>query len=322
MSFAAVLLLIWTTGNVAAPPYPTKPIRLIVTYPPGGNPDYIARYIGNELSNALGQPIVVENRTGANGTIGAHLVAQADPDGYTLLLATDGPLAIPKIADLPYDPLKDFTPIANVAATDFVLLANPALSVSSVKELVAVLKSRPEKINYASAGVGSPHHLAMELFKSLSGTAIVHVPYRGGSAVLPALMANEVSLMFNGIGPALPFMKSKQLNALATTGNQRNSLSPQLPTMMELGFPDFEIRVWFGIFAPAGTPQQIVEKLNAEIAQITNKPTVREKLAQQGLDTLFGSPQQSVAFFRTHRARWQRIWEITELSQSKVGRKP
>jgi tripartite-type tricarboxylate transporter receptor subunit TctC len=311
----ALLLAFGAVHNVGAESYFAKPIRLIVPYPPAGNPDFVARYVGIELGNALGQPVVVENRTGANGTIGGAIVAKAAADGYTLLLATDGPLAIPKLSELPYDPIADFLPIANIAATDFALLASPAISVKSVTDLVALLKSSPGKYNYASAGLGSPHHLAMELFKALSATDIVHVPYRGGSAVLPALVANEASLIFNGIGPALPFMKNGQLIALATTGDKRNSLAPDVPTMKEAGFSDFEVRVWFGVFAPARTPGDIASKLNAEIRKITAKASMREKLAAQGLDPMGGDLRECAEFFGKHRAGWQRIWEIPGVVQ-------
>jgi tripartite-type tricarboxylate transporter receptor subunit TctC len=284
--------------------FPARPIQLVVTVPPGGAADFVARLVGAKLGEALGQSVVVSNRGGAGGTTAAGVVAKSDPDGYTLLLNTIGTHGIgPHIyATLPYDPVKDFAPIILIARLPLVLTVNAELPVRSVAELIALAKSR--QLAFASSGSGGAPHLSGELFKQLTGTDLLHVPYRGSGPAVVDLIAGRVAIMFDATPSLLPFITAGQLRPLAAASAQRHRLLPDIPTFAELGYPRLDIALWYGMVAPAGTPRPIVERLNAELIKILDLPEIRRSLADQGADVAGGSPEAFSAFMRDESARW------------------
>jgi|SRR5438874_4016201 len=293
--------------SVAAQPYPNKPIRLIAPFAPGGALDLIARGLGAKLAESMGQPVVVENRAGASGAIGSEAVARSAPDGYTVLLGattTHGvnPALNPK---LPYDPVKDFTPVSLVATIPHALVINPSLPVSSVQELVKYAKSG-HPLAYGSAGNGSPHHLAAELFKSMSGIQAVHVPYKGSGPALADLMSGQIQFISVELTAAEPYMKSGKLRALATATAERVP-GTSLPTVGEAGYPGFEVTSWYAIFGPAGMPADVTSKLSAEIAKAVNETDLRERLKGLGTTPIGSTPEVLAAHVRAELARWTQV---------------
>src|SRR6266852_3804590 len=266
--------------------YPSRPIQLVVTVPPGGAADFVARIIGSKLADALGQPVVISNRGGAGGTIAAAAVAKSDPDGYTLLLNTIATHGIgPHIyANLPYDPVRDFSPVILVAKLPLIMAVNADLSAQSVKDVIALAKARPGELSFASAGNGGAPHLAGELFKSLTGTDLLHVPYRGSGPAVVDLVAGRIAIMFDAVPSLLPFITAGKLRVLAAASPERHRLLPDIPSFAELGLPKMDIALWYGIAAPAGTPAPIVQRLNAELVKILGLPDIRKSLADQGAD--------------------------------------
>jgi tripartite-type tricarboxylate transporter receptor subunit TctC len=298
---------------VAAPAlaqnYPAKPIKIVIAQAPGSATDVISRVVGNRLSEALGQPIVVEARPGAGGAVGTEAAARSAPDGYTLFMANNSthgsnPALYPK---LPYDAVNDFAPISMVASVPYVLVVEPALQVNSVQDLVALAKSRPGKMNYASAGNGSTHQFCAELLKSSAGIDLVHIPYKGSPPGITALMAGEVSLMFANLTDIGSQIRAGRVKPLAVTTLKRAELLPNVPTMVEAGVPDFEITSWFGLLAPAGTPAPIVARLNAEAVKVLAREDVRSTLGAQGLNVASSSPEQFAAHIKSEIARFTRI---------------
>jgi tripartite-type tricarboxylate transporter receptor subunit TctC len=288
--------------------YPIRPVRMIVPASPGGPADIVARAIGPGLADVLGQQVVIDNRAGAGGSIGAELVAHAAPDGYTLMISHSGPLAIePMLHAKPaYDPAKDFAPISLVAAAPYLLLVNPGVPVKSVKELIALAKSRPGKLNYASGGPGTGIHMAGELFNVVAGTQITHVPYKGAGPGMAALIAGEVEMMFNGVSAALPQVRAGRLRALAVASARRSDLLPDLPAIAESGL-SFDTAGWYGFVAPRGTPASITAKLHADVVKALNAREMKERLASMGIEPLGTTPAQFAAFLREELAKWGKV---------------
>jgi len=303
----AVLVLLATGAWGQA--YPAKPIRLVVPFPAGGTTDILARAVGQKLTEAWGQPVVVDNRPGAGGNIGSELVAKAAPDGYTLLMGTVGTHAINAslYAKMPYDHIKDFAPVILVAGVPNVLVVNPAVPVNSVQELIAYAKANPGRLNFASSGSGTSIHLSGELFKVMAGVQMTHIPYKGSSPALQDLIGGQVQLMFDNLPSALPQIKGGKLRALAVTSATRAAALPDVPTVAEAGLPGFEASSWFGVLAPAGTPVAIIARLNAEIAKWLASPEAREKLAGQGANAAGGSPEDFAKHIAAETAKWQKV---------------
>ena len=293
--------------------YPERPIRVIALNPPGGVSDTVARTVGERLAERVGQPVIVDNRVAANGIVGSEIVAKAPPDGHTLLLGFVGNLSINPglFRKLPYDSEKDFAPISLAARSPIVVVANPALPVTSIKELVSLVKGQPSKYAYASSGNGNGNHLATELLATMTGMQLVHVPYKGGPPALTAVIQGEVSLMLANSVFAVPQVKAGRVKALAVTTAQRLPILPDVPTVTESGVADFVVTTWFGFLAPAGTPKAIVHRLNAEIASILSDPNVRSALDRAGLMPESSTPEEFGRLIRTEKDRWSKIIKLT-----------
>ena len=301
--------LIAFAGSAIAQNWPAKPVRLIVPYPPGGSADILARAIGQKLAEGMGQQVIIDNRPGAGTAIGAEATAKAAPDGYTIMLGTVSSHAInPALTPgLKYDPVKDFAPVSLVASIPFALIVHPSLPAHSVKELVALAKTKPGALNFSSAGTGTSNHLAGELFKSMTGTFMVHIPYKGSAPALNDLIAGQVQLMFDLVLTTAPHVKSGAVRAIAVTGSERSSALPGVPTVAESGVPGYEVSAWFGFFAPAGTPAAIVNALNAETVKAMRLPDLRERLANQGADAVTDTPDQFAAYVKEELGKWTRV---------------
>jgi tripartite-type tricarboxylate transporter receptor subunit TctC len=293
----------------SASAYPARAIRFISPFAPGGSTDTLARLIGTKMAESWGQPAVVENRPGAGGTVGSDIVAKSPPDGYTLLLTSVSAHAInPALRqNLPYNPVQDFAAITQLASGNNILAVHPSLPVDTVKHLIALARTRPGQLTFASGGIGTPAHLAGELFKNLAQVDLVHVPYKGGGPAAIALMSGEVSLSFGSIITILPQVKNGKLKALAVSAAQRSLAMPDAPTVAEAGVPGFELNSWYGVLAPAGTPRDIVAKLNAGIVGILRSPYVRERLSGEGLEPGGTSPEQFAAYIEAEIRKWSRV---------------
>jgi tripartite-type tricarboxylate transporter receptor subunit TctC len=288
--------------------FPSKTIRLIVPYQPGGSPDILARTLGQKMSESIGQPVIVENRPGGGGLVASNIVTNSAPDGYTLLVADSSVYSItPSLyRKVNFDPLKVLLPISLAATSPVYLAVNPELKVSNVKELIALAKQKPG-LPYGSSGNGSAHHLSMELFKSLSRIDLTHIPYKGASQTAPALVSNEVSLAFIGLNVATPYAKAGKLKVLAIATGQRSSLSPEIPTMAESGVPDFNISITLGVLAPAGTPQSIVKTLNAEVNKAARAPDVQQRLQALGVEGVGSTPEEFTETIRKELASYKKL---------------
>jgi tripartite-type tricarboxylate transporter receptor subunit TctC len=307
MRWLALLLLSWAAAGLPAAPvdYPTKPIRLVVVYPPGGGIDILARSMGQQLVEAWGVPIVVDNRPGAGTTIGAATAAKAAPDGYTLLM-TDVSFAItPSLyTRLSYDAQKSFAPVSLLNLVTDVLVVHPALPVTSVKELIAHAKANPGKILYASAGNGTLNHLAPEMLKAMAGIDLVHVPYKGALAALADVVSGSAPVYIGALASTVPHITAGRLRALAITGKKRSPLLPNLATVAESGLPDYDVSAWYGLLAPAGTPRQVVERINAQVRTAIQSKEVQQQLALQGAEPVAGSPEEFKAFIAKEISKW------------------
>jgi tripartite-type tricarboxylate transporter receptor subunit TctC len=289
----------------AAQPYPTKPVRIIVNFPAGGVADIYARIIGAKVQESWGQPVVVENRTGGGGNIGADAVAKSPPDGYTLNMSAIGPHAVnvSLFAKMPYDPVKDFAAIALVLEAEGLLVVNPAVPANNVAELIAYARANPGKLTFASAGPGTASHLAGELFKTMAKVDMLHIPYKGNVPAITDLLAGQTSLLFATMPTVLPHAKAGKLRAIATLGSERSAATPELPTIGET-LKGFEVNNWIGLFAPAGTPPDIVRRWNGEVMRVMQSPDIQARLPVDGARFTANSPEQFAAFVKSEIAKW------------------
>jgi tripartite-type tricarboxylate transporter receptor subunit TctC len=303
-----ILFALLSSTVAAQANYPSKPIRFVVPYPPGGFTDILARLIGQKLTQSMGQPVVVENRGGGGSTIGSDIVAKSAPDGYTILMV--GPdLAINEslFSKLPYSAVRDFAPVSMAAWGPLVLVVHSSVPAKSVQELVAFAKSQPGQINYASGGNGTGSHLTMELFKTTAGINMVHIPYKGNGPAVNDLIGGQVSVMFLQMAVAKPYITAGNLRALAIPSPRRSSAMPELPIFAEAGFPGFDVAPWFGVVAPAKTPDTIVSKLSAEIGKVMRLPDVKRKLSEQGAEPVGNTPKEFSAFIAAEIPRWAKV---------------
>jgi tripartite-type tricarboxylate transporter receptor subunit TctC len=313
-SAAAALTLIGCSATLAATTavaqeYPTKPVRLVLSFPPGGGTDAIARPLAQRMTKSLGQPVIVDHRPGANGIVAMELVARSPADAHTLVLSNVGPIAMnPALYEkLPYDPLKSFAPVTLVATAQYVLLVHPSLPVKSLRDFLALAKKRPGAINYATTGVGSTPHLTGELLKNLAGIDLVSVQYKGGGPALIDLMSGQVSMYFASMPSALPHMKGGRVLALAVSGAKRASAAPELPTVADAGVPGFDVDGWYGVMAPAGTDAARVNRVASVIHDALQAAELRDQFKLQGIDILYGTPDQFAAYIKREIAKWSKV---------------
>lgn len=318
-TYGRMAALVWTCATVLIAPswplhaaeadYPSRPLRLIVPFAAGGGTDIIARLAAQGLTDAWGQSVVVDNRTGAGGAIGVGLVAKSTPDGYTLLLASNGPLTfMPALGSkLTYDVDRDLQPVSLVASQPFVLIASNASGIRSVKDLIAAAKSQPGKVVYGSGGSGGASHLGTELLQVLAGISMQHVPYKGTAPSFAAALSGEVQVAMGGISTAVPLLKGGRARALAVSGAKRSSLLPDIPSMQEAGVPGYEFDVWYGIAVAAGTPRGIVNRISAEIGRLAKQPAIRERFSSGGMEAVSNTPDEFSALIRQEGQRWRKI---------------
>ena len=301
------------TTSADAQNYPSKPVRIVAPYAAGGTLDVVARMIGQKLGESWGQQFIVDNRAGAGGNIGTDIVAKSPPDGYTLLMGNVSTNAInPSLySKLPFDPFKDFAPITQTVSLQMALVVHPSLPVTNVKQLIALAKSRPGSLNYASGGIGTTQHLGAELFKHMTVTNMQHVPYKGNAPAIADLLGGHVVLIFDNLASVLPHVKVGRLRALAVTSLKRLPLVPELPTVAESGVAGFELTGWHGMFAPAGTPRDIVQRLSSEISRILAAPDMRQQLAGQGVDPVGSTPEQFAVFQNSEAAKWAQAIKVS-----------
>ncbi len=307
--FSTALVFMAATTSVPAQQYPSKAVRMIVGFPAGGTSDIMARLTGQKLSEAWGQTFIIDNRPGAGGNIGTELVAKAAPDGYTLLVSpgstlTSNPAVYSKV---PFDTVRDFAPVTMIAGVPNALVVHPSVPVKNVKELIALAKASPGQLAYASTGAGQSTHLSAELLKTSAGINMIHVPYKGSAPALTDIVAGQVSVMFDNLPSVLPFIKSGRLKPLAVSSAARSRALPDLPTVAESGLPGFDVTVWFAVLAPAATPRDIVNRLNAEIVKAINTPDMRQRLAQQGADAIGNTPEEFAAIIKRDLAKWAKV---------------
>ena len=297
--------------------YPTRPIRVIVAYPPGGSTDVAARLISEPLSRALGQPVVVENKPGAGGTIGASFVAKSDPDGYTLLFGSAAETSIAQVTmkNVPFDTLKDFAPVTLVGRVPFLLVTNAALPPNNLRELIDWIKANPGKVNYSSFGNNTTNHLVGEAFKVAAGVQVAHIPYKGSGPSVADLIGGQVQYTFDTITAVLPHVRAGKLKAIAVATAQRSALVPDVPTLSESGLPGFTGGTWFGLLAPAATPAPLIEKLNRELVAILRSDAMRKEFESRGIEPVGDTPQEYARFIRTESDRWRDL-------AAKIGLKP
>jgi tripartite-type tricarboxylate transporter receptor subunit TctC len=308
----ASLALSLSPSQVWAQEYPSKPVKIIVPFAPGGPADIYARAIAQRLQESLKQNVIVENRVGGGAVIGTDAAAKSAPDGYTLLMMSNTQTVNESlIPNKPYQLMRDFVPVAPINSSDLVLVSNPSLPAKDLKELIALAKAKPGKYNYASSGPGTPYHMAGELFKAMSGTFIVHVPYRGSSGARTDVIGGQVEMMFDAIPTMIEQVKSGRVRALATTGRERSSVFPDVPTVSESGVKGYEATIWLGIMAPKGTPIAIVEKLNAEINKITSRTEVKTAWARSGASSMNMSTAEFQKYLQDDIAKWERIVKIS-----------
>ncbi len=295
--------------NAGAQEYPTKPIRLVITYPPGGNTDLVGRALALKLGEFMGQQVVVDNRGGAGGVLGSMITAQSAPDGYTIMLGTSAGMVINPLLSrkLTYDPVRDFAPVSMVVIVPQLLVINPQLPVKNVRELIAFAKAKPGYLNAGSSGVGTPNHFGTELLKWLAGVDIVHVPYKGGAPALTDLLGGQIQMAFSSVPAVLPHIKAGRLVALGVGSAKRSPALPNIPTIAEAGVPGYEYTTWYGIFAPAKTPRTLIARLNAEIVKAMETPDIKDRFTALGGDPDPGTPEELRAYMANESAKWAKI---------------
>ena len=295
--------------NAGAQEYPTKPIRLVITYPPGGNTDLVGRALALKLGEFMGQQVVVDNRGGAGGVLGSMITAQSAPDGYTIMLGSSAGMVINPLLSrkLTYDPVKDFAPVSMVVIVPQLLVINPQLPVKNVRELIAFAKAKPGYLNAGSSGVGTPNHFGTELLKWLAGVDIVHVPYKGGAPALTDLLGGQIQMAFSSVPAVLPHIKAGRLVALGVGSAKRSPALPNIPTIAEAGVPGYEYTTWYGVFAPAKTPRTLIARLNAEIVKAMETPDIKDRFTALGGDPDPGTPEELRAYMANESAKWAKI---------------
>ncbi|MFN9489870.1 MAG: Bug family tripartite tricarboxylate transporter substrate binding protein [Betaproteobacteria bacterium] len=303
---AAMAAAVFSTTAAA---FPTKPIRIVVAYTPAGTTDILARVVGQRMSEAWGQPVIVDNRPGANGNIGTEVAARAVPDGHSLVMATAGThgINVSLYRKLAWHPVKDFAPVSLVAMVPNIMVVNNALPVKSVKEFIAYARANPGKLSYGSPGLGSTAHMSMELFKSMTGSNVVHVPYKGSAGVLNDVMGGQIAVTIDNMPPYVPQVRAGKIRALAVSTAKRSSAMPDLPSIAEAGVPGYDAGAWFGLLAPAGTPRAVVDKLSAETARILKLPEVSKRISELGAEPVGGTPEQFAAFIKSEIDKWAKV---------------
>jgi len=305
--FAISMLFALAASATAQQAYPNRSIRVINPYPPGGTTDILARLVGQKLTESWGQQVIVDNRPGGNTVIGTEAMVKSAPDGYTLLSILTSHVIVPTVSPTPYDPVKDFAAVATIAGTELAMVMHPSVPANTLQEWITLAKARPGQLNYASGGSGTATHIVGEFFNILTGIKTQHVPYKGSAQVLPAVISNQVQLFFSPPVVAMPHIKSGKLKAIAISGESRLAALPQVPTVSESGIQGFDVKVWYGLLAPAATPKGVIDKLSAEVGRILSMPDIKEKLDSQGLDPLISSPEQFGALLRTDLAKYAKV---------------
>lgn len=314
----AMAMVAACTGIPAGPAaaqasYPAKPIRFITPYSPGGGTDAVARFIGQRLAKTWGQPVVVENRPGGNTIIATETLVKAAPDGHAIMLTASSHVIVPQLVSVAFDPIRDFTPIATLVSSEYVLVLNPAVPASTLAEFIAIARARPGALNYASIGSGGVQHLSVELFSIAAGIRMQHIPYKGSAPSITDLLGGQVNLTFQTPSVVVPHVKTGKLKALAVSGPRRLAMLPQVPTLTEAGLPNVDMKYWFGVLAPAGTPRAIVDKLAEEIARIQATPEFLEMLDSQGLEPFASTPDQFAALMKADLAKFARVIRVANI---------
>jgi tripartite-type tricarboxylate transporter receptor subunit TctC len=301
------MLAVLAGSAAAQQPYPVKPIRMIVPYPPGGSSDPLARLVGQKLMESWGQQVIIDNRGGGNTVIGTEAVARSAPDGYTILFVGSPHVVNPSLFATPYDAVRDFAPIATITSNETILVVHPSVPVNNLQEFIALAKSRPGQLNYATSSTGGSTHLAAAIFESKTGVRMQHVPYKGGGPALSDLVGGQVQLMFATPPPSIPQVKAGRLRGIAVSGEGRFRALPQVPTFTEGGLPGMDMTSWWGVLGPAGTPKTIIDKLSAEIARILDMPEIREKIVDMGANAFISTPEQFASMMKADLERFARI---------------
>jgi len=316
LTLLTCMMTLACAANGLAQTYPAKPIRFYTPYPPGGTTDIMARLIGAKLYESWGQPVIVDAKPGAGGNIGTDFVAKSPADGYTILMGASGPLAInvSLFSKLPYDPVKDLAPVILTASVPLILVTHPSLPAKNVKEFIALMKARPGEFNYASAGPGSPQHLTAEMFKFMAKVDMAHIPYKGSGPAIVDLVGGQIPFAFESMIPVLPHVKAGKLRALAVTSAKRSPVLPEIPTVAESGVPGFDSIAWYGVVAPAGTPRDIIAKLNTEMARILNLPDIKQRLIEMGSPPVAGTPDQLGGLIKSEIVKWGKVVKQAHVS--------
>jgi len=305
--FALGVLIAIIGPAVAQQAYPSKPIRIIVVLPPGGGTDLLARLLGSKLTERWGQPVIVDNRVGGNTVIGTEAAAKSTPDGYTIMITSGSHVIIPNLVPVPFDAIRDFAPVATLARTELLLLLHPSVAASNLQDLIALAKSKPGQLNYASSGNGALPHLGMEMFNIMAAVKIQHVPYKGAAQALIGLLGGQVQMFLGVPQPAIPHINNGKLKSFAITGETRLSALPEVPTFTEAGLPGFDMGTWYGFLAPLGTPKGIIDKLSAEITKLLGMPDFREELSRRGVTPLISTPDQFTALMKADLAKYAKL---------------